>query len=96
MCRSFVFRLYIINTYSGYYYKIRKFETNSENMSKKLLGVTFLVGLAISLLGLNFMHNHSKTSNDFMTWLLPTSLGASLMMLSGLVTILRFVRVLHE
>jgi formate-dependent nitrite reductase membrane component NrfD len=65
-------------------------------MSKKLLGITFLVGLVITLVGLNFMHIDSKNPNDFITWLLPTSIGVSLMMICGLMAIRKFVRTLSE
>lgn len=44
-------------------------------MSKKLLAITFLVGLGITLIDLNFMHIGSANPNDFITWLLSTSIG---------------------
>ena len=65
-------------------------------MSKKLLGITFLVGLVITLIGLNFMHVGSPNPNDFITWLLPTSIGVGLMMLCGLIAIRKFVKALSE
>ena len=65
-------------------------------MSKKLLGITFLVGLIITLIGLNFSHIGSPNPNDFMTWLLPTSIGIFLMMLCGIMAIRRFVRALDR
>lgn len=69
---------------------------NGETMSKKLLAITFLVGLGITLVGFNFMHIGSNNPNDFITWLLPTSIGVALMMLCGIIAIRRFVKALSE
>lgn len=65
-------------------------------MSKKLLAITFLVGLGITLIGFNFSHIGSANPNDFITWLLPTSIGISLMMICGIMAIRRFVKALSE
>ncbi|MDR3782404.1 MAG: hypothetical protein P4K92_03740 [Candidatus Nitrosotalea sp.] len=66
-------------------------------MSKKLLAITFLVSLAVTLISVNSINNDiSQNSINSINWVLPAGLGIGMMMICGVIGIRKFFGALSK